>query len=128
VVSWETVSEIDNAGFNLYRTGAFAEQPEQDDLLAYLPSQGPGSTQGFAYRYEDLTVQPGESWWYWLEDVSLSGVTTLHGPVSATASAPTAVRLSSVSATPAAAGSALLPWLLAAGGAGALLALGRRRR
>jgi predicted extracellular nuclease len=127
-VSWETVSEIDNAGFNLYRTGAFAEQPEQDDLLAYLPSQGPGSAQGFVYSYDDLAVQPGESWWYWLEDVSLSGVTTLHGPVSATASAPTAVRLSSVSATPAVAGSALLPWLLAAGGAGALLALGRRRR
>jgi uncharacterized repeat protein (TIGR01451 family) len=118
VVSWETVSELDNAGFNLYRTGSFAEQPGQDDLLTYVPSQAPGSTQGAAYRYEDLAVQPGESWVYWLEDVSLSGVTTLHGPVSAAASAPTAVTLSGLQAGPvASAAPAALPL------AGALLAL-----
>jgi len=118
VVSWETVSELDNAGFNLYRTGSMAEQPGQDDLLTYVPSQAPGSTQGAAYRYEDLAVQPGESWVYWLEDVSLSGVTTLHGPVSAAASAPTAVTLSGLQAGPvASAAPAALPL------AGALLAL-----
>jgi len=56
-----------------------------------------------------------------LEDVSLAGATTLHGPVSATVQTPTAVTLSSVSASPAACASAL-PWLLLAAGAG--LALG----
>ena len=81
VVSWETLSEANNAGFNVYRADN-AAGPQT--LLAYVPSQAPGSTQGFAYSYDDLAVQPGQTYWYWLEDVSLSGATTLHGPVSAT--------------------------------------------
>ena len=62
--------------------------------------KAPGSTQGFAYTYDDLAVQPGQTYWYWLEDVSLGGATTLHGPVSATVSVPTAVTLASLQATP----------------------------
>lgn len=46
LVSWETVSEYDNAGFNLYR-GDSAAGPQV--LLAAIPSQGPGASQGFAY-------------------------------------------------------------------------------
>jgi hypothetical protein len=112
-VAWETVSEIDNAGFNLYRGDSDAG-PET--LLAYIPSQGPGSAQGFAYSYEDVDVEPGQTYWYWLEDISLAGATTLHGPVSARAQGPTAVALIDVSASPAA-GAAALPV------AGTLLAL-----
>jgi hypothetical protein len=82
---------------------------------------------GFAYSYDDLAVQAGQTYWYWLEDVSLGGATTLHGPVSATLQAPTAVTLGSLSASPAAAGSAL-PWLLAVAGAGLALGVSRRRR
>ena len=91
MVIWETVSELDNISFNLYRsdsaTGAL-------NLLAFMPSQGPGSSQGFAYSYDDLDVQIGQTYWYWLEDISVSGVTTLHGPVSATLLQPTAVTVS----------------------------------
>jgi len=125
VVSWETVSEASNAGFNLYRS---SDPAGPQTLLTTLPSQAPGSTAGFAYSYEDLAVQPGQTYWYWLEDVSLGGATTLHGPVSATVQAPTAVTLSGISASPAAAAGSALPWLLAVAGAGAALAAGRRRR
>jgi trimeric autotransporter adhesin len=97
-VTWETVSEIDNAGFNLYRTGSVGDRPEPSDLLAYVPSQAPGSTQGAAYTYEDAAVEAGQTYWYWLEDVDLSGATTLHGPVSATVQTPTAVTLSGLEA------------------------------
>ena len=63
-----------------------------------VPSQAPGSTQGFVYTYQDNAVTPGETYWYWLEDVDLSGVTTLHGPVSVVYTAPTAVTLSGLEA------------------------------
>ena len=89
-VSWETTSELNNAGFNLYRN---TTPDPVGDLLAYVPSQAPGSTQGYVYSYDDADVQPGHTYWYWLEDVSLSGATTLHGPVSVTFNAPTAVGL-----------------------------------
>ncbi len=89
-VNWETVSEVGNAGFNLYRSDSAAGPLA---LLNWLPSQAPGSTVGFAYSYEDRAVLPGQTLHYFLEDVSLSGATTLHGPVSVTIQTPTAVRL-----------------------------------
>ncbi len=125
LLTWETVSEAGNAGFNLYRA---ADPAGPQALLAYLPSQAPGSTVGFAYSYEDLDVQPGQSYWYWLEDVSLNGVATRHGPVSVEYAGPTAVTVSSVSASAAATPGAALAWLLVVAGAGAALALGRGRR
>ena len=40
-----------------------------------------------------MDVRTGQTHWYWLEDIDLSGATTLHGPVSVTMQTPTAVRL-----------------------------------
>jgi hypothetical protein len=93
LVTWETVSEVGNAGFNLYRSDSAAGPLS---LLTWLPSQAPGGTVGFAYSYENGTVQPGQILYYFLEDVSLSGATTLHGPVSVTIHTPTALKLASL--------------------------------
>ena len=95
-VAWQTVSEINNTGFNLYRSIS-ATGP--GDLLAFVPTQNPGSTQGASYSYQDSAVTPGETYWYWLEDVSTSGATTRHGPVSATVQTPTAVAVTQFSAS-----------------------------
>jgi hypothetical protein len=124
LVSWETVSEIDNAGFNLYRSDSAAGL---QTLLGYTPSQAPGSTQGAAYSYVDAAVEAGQTYWYWLEDVDLAGATTLHGPVSATVLTPTAVTMAGFEA---AAGSTKpVAWLvLAAGLAAAAGGLIWRRR
>jgi parallel beta-helix repeat protein len=97
LVTWETVSELENSGFNLYRTDT-ADPPAAANLLAFVPSQGPGSAQGFAYSYPDYAVTAGQTYWYWLEDVDFSGYVTMHGPVSVVFVAPTAVTLSGLEA------------------------------
>ncbi len=88
--------------------------------MTYVASQAPGSTLSAAYSYEDLAVEAGQTYWYWLEDVDLAGETTLHGPVSATVKAPTAVTLAGFEAaaggTASFAGLALAAGLAAAGG------------
>ena len=95
LVTWETTSEIDTLGFNLYRNTS----PEPiGSLLAFVPSQAPGSTAGAHYAYQDVDVSIGVTYYYWLEDIDIGGMTTLHGPVSATYLAPTAVTLDHFSA------------------------------
>ena len=94
-LAWETVSDLDNAGFNLYRATSPAGP---DTLLVFVPSQAPGSSQGFSYSFTDADVEPGLTTWYWLEDVSLAGAMTMHGPLTVTVLAPTAVRIDGFSA------------------------------
>jgi hypothetical protein len=125
LVAWETVSEVSNSGFNLYRSQS-ADGPRQMLNAALIPSQNPGATQGAAYRWQDFAVRPDEVYYYWLEDVSLSGATTIHGPVSVQFAAPTAVTLDNVSAHPVAA--APLSWFWVIAGAGVALALSHTRR
>ena len=115
LVTWETVSELNNAGFKLYR--GLAEDSSDRSLLASVPAQVPGSTQGASYSYADSAVSAGQTYWYWLESLDLSGAATLHGPVSVVFNAPTAVTLSSLEVSTGA-GSALP----LAGAATALLA------
>ena len=125
LVTWETVSELGTAGFNLYRTET-AEPPSAADLLTTVPSQGPGSTQGFFYSYRDNAVTAGETYWYWLEDVDLSGATTIHGPVSVVFTAPTAVTLSGLEAAADQPAVVVWPWLMALMAAAAVLVVWRR--
>jgi hypothetical protein len=127
LVSWETVSEASNLGFNLWR-GLAPDGPDTQLNPNLIPSQGPGSTQGYSYQWIDQAdLTTGATYYYWLDDVDVNGVTTRHGPVSATLAAPTAVTLGELSASPgAAAVSWGLPALLTALGAAAALAFRRR--
>jgi hypothetical protein len=95
LLTWETVTEVNNAGFNLYRSTTPAGS---SSLLAFVPSQAPGSTAGASYTYADHDVLPGNTTYYWLEDIEFGGAGSLHGPVSATVVAPTAVKLNHLSA------------------------------
>ena len=80
ILTWVTTAEFDNWGFNVYR--AEVDDPEQavriNDTL--IPGRGQ-SVSGATYRFIDRTVEPGKTYWYWIEDVELTGKTAWHGPV-----------------------------------------------
>ncbi|MEI2690221.1 MAG: hypothetical protein V9H69_11140 [Anaerolineae bacterium] len=80
-MAWETTSESDTLGFNVLRSVAPGAEPE---LMTFLPSPAPGSTPGHSYGWQDHKVEEGHSYWYWVEEIDLSGTLTRHGPVSVT--------------------------------------------
>ena len=82
LLQWTTESEINNAGFNLYRSESKnGEYLKINDSL--IPAQG-SSTQGASYEFTDTDVKNRKAYYYKLEDLDLNGMRTLHGPVTAT--------------------------------------------
>ena len=82
LLEWETASEIDNAGFHLWRSETEdGEYVRITDSL--IPAEG-SPTSGAEYEYEDLDVEQGLTYFYELEDIDYDGLSTFHGPVSAT--------------------------------------------
>ena len=78
---WYTATEIDNAGFNIYRS----ETADGEFLklnAALIPAKG-SVTEGDSYTFVDWRTERGKTYYYKLEDVDLAGKTTFHGPVSA---------------------------------------------
>jgi hypothetical protein len=81
MVGWQTASEVDNVGFNLYRAESADGPRVQLNQGLMIPSQAPGSGSGADYRFADGDVKIGKTYYYWLEDVDIYGVSTQHGPV-----------------------------------------------
>jgi Ca2+-binding RTX toxin-like protein len=89
LIEWQTESELSNLGFNLYRASDINGERLQlnNDLI---PSPG-SEEEGGSYQFVDESVEEGETYYYWLQNVDTIGQTSLHGPVSATANIPTAL-------------------------------------
>jgi hypothetical protein len=78
VVTWETATEMDNAGFLVYRCdGEASDCSKISDLIAASGDAALGAT----YSFTDTNVVPGASYYYYLVDIDLSGEWTAHGPV-----------------------------------------------
>lgn len=96
LVTWETASELDNRGFNLWR-GTSPAGPDRQLNATLIPSQSQGNPGGFIYTWEDRAdLVPGSPYFYWIDAVDIYGLTTRHGPVSTTFSVPTAVTLTGI--------------------------------
>ena len=71
VIDWSTASELNTAGFNLYRSespdGPFSKI--NDNLIPASPDP----LTGGSYSYTDKNVSPGRTYYYQLEDVEISG-------------------------------------------------------
>ncbi|KAA3613046.1 MAG: T9SS C-terminal target domain-containing protein [Calditrichaeota bacterium] len=86
ILNWSTASEIDNQGFAIMRSAA--KDGEFDEIDSYvgnseLKGAGTSSNQN-DYTYIDESVFNGETYWYKLVDIDMSGVRTEHGPIYAT--------------------------------------------
>ena len=56
-VTWETATELDNVGFNLYRAKDI-DGPWTLLNATLIPSQSPGSVFGATYTWLDETAAP----------------------------------------------------------------------
>ena len=87
VIRWTTESEMDNAGFNIYRSQTrYGEFKQVNTQLI----QGAGTTgERQTYKWIDTTAKQGVIYYYQIEDVSFAGerqvltTTRLKGYVSA---------------------------------------------
>ena len=87
LLEWETASEINNIGFNLWRsTNEMGDYAKLNDAI--IPSQALGSVIGATYSYVDADVVAGTTYYYKLESIAADGSSEFHGPVSATPEAP----------------------------------------
>ncbi len=79
-LKWRTESEVDNLGFHVYR--ALEKHGPYECLTSELiPGAGNIATRQI-YRYTDIHLTNGMTYWYKIEDVAFNGTRTIHGPIS----------------------------------------------
>ena len=82
-VLWQTSFETDNIGFNVYRSVAGGVMEQVNEHLIHGSSlvKGRGNNAGRNYRLKDNNAPAGFVQYY-VEDIDIHGVRTMHGPVT----------------------------------------------
>lgn len=84
LISWETVTEANNLGFNIMRAESVDGGQVQINPELIMSEVAPGDMFGAAYEYLDETAVEGVTYYYWLIDVPLDGsLPGVHGPIGA---------------------------------------------
>lgn len=78
-VEWKTASELNTAGFNLYRSDQL-DGPYFQVNQGLIPAS-PDPLVGGVYTYRDETVIPGAKYYYRLEDIDFDGGSSRFGPI-----------------------------------------------
>ncbi|MCP3957838.1 MAG: hypothetical protein GY719_08300 [bacterium] len=78
-IKWTTASELDNFGYDVYR-GPSEEGPFE--RITEEPIPGAGTTdEPTDYRFVDDTIDPYETYWYYVESISMASVRERFTPV-----------------------------------------------
>lgn len=80
-VEWHTETEMNTAGFNLYR-GESAEGPFDVKVNEQLIPSSADALTGGDYVYIDKNARAGVTYYYRLEEVERNGATVAYGPIS----------------------------------------------
>jgi len=80
LVRWETATEIDNAGFLVYRCDG--EATGCSKVSEFIPATA-FAAAGADYSFMDTNVRQGATYYYYLVDIDTSGNWTAHGPLMA---------------------------------------------
>ena len=80
IIIWNTASELNNAGFNLWR--GEAKDGKYTRINSKIIEAEGGATLKTEYSYSDNTAKAGVTYYYKLEDIDLKGASTFHGSVS----------------------------------------------
>ena len=81
VLKWSTSSEIDNLGFNIWRSES--QDGEYSKINKKILKAKGTSTKGANYKFKDKKVKAGRNYWYKLEDLDSNNGSTFHGPYEA---------------------------------------------
>jgi hypothetical protein len=83
VIEWSTATELDVAGFNLYRAESRDGPFEKVNDTLIPPAIDP--LMGGDYAFTDRQVEVGKTYFYNLEEIELSGTTSINGPIEVAA-------------------------------------------
>ena len=85
-ITWTTKSELNTAGYHLYR--AESAQGQFVQITRQLIPAANDPLVGGTYVYTDTGTVSGVTYYYELEDVELTGSRTRHGAIAVTARSP----------------------------------------
>jgi hypothetical protein len=97
ILSWETATEFDNAGFFIQRS---LEAAGPFTTITPLITSVGDPFIGHYYQYEDMSVQIGVQYYYVLQILNADGTSDYTAPVAAIIPAPTATPTSTPTRTP----------------------------
>jgi hypothetical protein len=81
-VSWQTAYEFNNVGFNLYRSDS-PDGPRSRINADLIDSLVLRTGEGAVYAFVDGAVQPGVTYYYWLQTEEMVTGNTEFGPATA---------------------------------------------
>jgi hypothetical protein len=80
-VQWQTETEMETAGFNLFR-GTSPDGPFDVKINESLIPPADDPLTGKDYTYVDRSTQPGVTYYYQLQEVERNGRVNTFGPIS----------------------------------------------
>ena len=80
IINWTTASEVNNLGFNIYRS--LSDDNNFVQINSNLIEGAINSSSTNSYEFKDTKIIPGNKYYYRLEDISTDGEKELHDIIS----------------------------------------------